>query len=418
MSINGTEGVSTSSYNKTPFADYSGNLSNTNLDNVPLLISNNNSDENVTGSNFYGFSPDTKSNILNGITVFAALTVLVNCAVLVAFKFTTGGKSSTLVFMRSLCLGDVLIGMFGIFKCILLNNLDSRLINCFLPESVFVSASTTICLTLLWLNIDSYLRLMKPFGYVNNMDKHNVIIATMVLWNIAFIIGFLPQMGWNDQEFDCNFFQFYRLSYVIVIGLLWCSCIVGSCIMQVKLYHARKSIEQGNNFISPQSLEYKKYKQLIATMRNDIVILILCYLPLIIYIIYYFIKDRQNLTDTAHINLIFFLPLFLIRSFISAFIHSYRTVRIHRVMQEISKSMNVSLLKRMFHDSDSNETQSEQISRVNSVNSQNPRAATDGEQCVNACKQHNKLHATASVITTLTEADEEEITVMEDQTKF
>lgn len=396
-------------HNQTNSSVYTGNLSDSNLDDAQLVFQNNNSINNVSDFFFYGFSSNISSSILYGIIAFSSLTVIVNCAVLVAFKFATGGKSSTLVFIRSLCLADVLIGMFGIFKCVLLSNLESHLINCFLPESLFLSASTVICLTLLWLDIDSYLRLTKPFGYINNMDKHNVIIATMVLWNVAFIIGFLPQIGWNNQEFDCNFFYFYSLSYIVFISLLWWTCLFGCCFMQGVLYRARQTIEQGNNLISPRSLEYKKYKQLVATIRNDILIMSLCYGPFMIYITYFLVNERHKQTGTANINLIFFLPLFLLRSFVSAFIHSYRTIRIQRVMREISKFMNVSILNR---DSDSNDTQSEQMSRVNSVNSQHhlhnrgQASAAIINVDINTATKHKKLHATASVITTLTEADE------------
>lgn len=363
---------------------------------------------------FYGLGHGKISNILNGIIVFSALTVLVNCVVLIASKFTTGGKSSTLVFIRSLCIADALIGNFGIFKSVLLQNLNTRLINCFLPESIFVSASTTICLSLFWLNMDSYLRLTKPLVY--RMDKHNVIIAMLVLWNSAFIIGFLPQMGWNNEEYVCNLFNYYSVKYVTFVSIIWLACISGSWFMQVILYQTRKKIEGNSHFISPQSLEYKKYTQLIVTIKTDVIILTFCYLPLIIYVYIYYTQDRYKFTLAANTNMIFFLPLFLLRSFFGAFIHSYRTIRIQRVVKDVSKSMNMSLCQRIldFNESSSDGTPSGQESRVNSVKRSNTSIAEVpqdlGHKYENPRSQHLKPHkqlcATASVITTVTEEDE------------
>lgn len=354
-----------------------------------------------------------------GLCVFSGIVVVVNSIVLFATKFTTGGKSSTLIFMRSLCLSDMLIGMFGLFKCVLLLNIETRVINCFLPESLFVSASTIVCLTLLWLTNDSYLRLARPLGFINNMDKHNVIIATMVLWNVGFIMGFLPQMGWNTHEFACDLFKFYSTSYIILICFIWTFCLLGCGMTQALLYRTNRSIQRENSLVAPMSMEVIKYKHLIATIRNDILILTLCYVPLMGYLFYYISVRPREGDHYASTNMVFFLPIFLIRSFISAFIHSYRTVRIQRIMRDISKNMGMSMCSRVSRENSS------EIQNAGSLSQMDTTVSSVHENSNGSCNtfqppasRARKLCSNHSIITIITEEERSPTNAAQSLTKF
>lgn len=300
----------------------------------------NSTTENKADELYLGVSKTAYSGVLNGLCVLAAFTVVSNVIVLIASKFTTAGQSATLVFIRSLCCADVVVGLFGLFKAILLNHLDGSLINCFLPESLFVSASTALSLSLLWLNCDSYLRLTRPLVYGSRMDKSNIINSMMILWNFAFIIGFIPQMGWCWDEFSCNLFNYYDDAYLRLICSILIICMICSCILQYKLQKIRSHILQNSHLISPQSLEYKKYSRLIVTIRIDVCVWILCYLPLLIYLLLFCNSCSLGGIKSANSNLFFFMPIFLIRSFISAFIHSYRTVQIQQAMKHMSRPIS------------------------------------------------------------------------------
>ena len=292
----------------------------------------------------FGVNEEAYQGVLSGFCVLAVFTIISNLAVLTASKFTTAGHSATLVFIRSLCIADVVIGFFGIFKALLLNHLDSIMINCFLPESLFVSASMTLSLTLLWLNCDSYLRLTQPLTYGNSMDKSNVINSMMFVWNLAFILGFMPQMGWSQDQYSCNVFDYYDDAYLRLICSIWMLCMIISCILQYKLHKVRQQVLQNSHFLSPNSQEFKKFSKLIVTIRIDIVIWILCYLPLLIYLLLYCNSCSMGGTKMANINLFFFMPIFLIRSFVSAFIHSYRTIKIQQAMRNISRRISNTIL--------------------------------------------------------------------------
>ena len=306
-------------------------------------MSNNASDLSTTEPNTKSsdtISDAAYSGVLNGLCVLAAFTIISNAVVLIASKFTTAGTSATLVFIRSLCFADVVVGLFGIFKSILLNHLDGVMINCFLPESMFVSASTTLSLSLLWLNCDSYFRLTSPLGYGRKMDKSNIINLMMILWNFSFILGFMPQMGWNKDEYSCNMFNYYDEVYLLSVGLVWFFCMFLSCIFQQKLRKVRKQVLEDSHFLTPQSFEFRKYSKLIVTIRIDVIIWIISYVPLLIYLTLFCNSCSLGGREAANSNLFFFMPIFLIRSFISAFVHSYRTIKIQQVMKNMSRRLS------------------------------------------------------------------------------
>lgn len=375
-----------------------------------------NTDTNSSGSHSVHV-PDSNEHILNALVVLSALTVLVNSVVIIMSKYANGGKSSTFVFLRSLCLADMLIGMFGIFKCILLKNLEFRIVNCFLPESIFISASTVICVTLLWLNIDSYLRLSKPLSSINFMDKHSVIITMVLLWNMAFVVGFAPLMGWNNQYFVCDLFQFYTTSYALFVALIWLTCIVGSCMTHIFLHRTMSQIRENNRFVSPKSLEFLKYAQLTPTIRNNLITTAICYPPLIAYLFYFYTNQRHNASTTANLNLIYFMPVFLARSLLTAFIHVYRTILIQRVLRDISKRINVPFLRTFIGD----EPNSDRMSRCNSL----AKVDQNGLQAVSVLasdtagtKPHRPLCTSDSTVTILSESSDSETTSNTNTTKL
>ena len=395
----------------TNLDDINNDTVNTTLDQVKdgLLNSTAYNQASTTSANdVLGIDAITSEHILNGFIVLSALTIVVNMVVLVMSKFANGGKSSTFVFLRSLCMADMLIGMFGVFKCILLNNLRYRLINCFLPESLFISASTVICVTLFWFNIDSYFRLSQPLGKINTMDKHCVIISMVFLWNVAFIIGFVPLMGWNDEEFVCNVFQFYKFSYTMFVSLIWLVCIVGSCVTHFLLNRTTRQIRANSQFISPRSLEFLKYSQVMLTIRNDMITLVLCYLPFLAYLSYYYTNHRHRDSTTANVNIIYFLPIFLARSLVSAFIHSYRTIRIQHVLHDITKHVNVTLFGKWRNENRNNSSNRQNLNTISNCNSiatlHTSATATTLEGAAGASdnepiNRHKKLCATDSAVT-------------------
>lgn len=367
-------------------------------ENVSLVktLQENTSNINTTDSKnlYFGISDGAYRGVLSGICVLAGLTVISNVTILIASKYTTAGQSATLVFIRSLCFADVIIGLFGIFKGILLNHLDGVLINCFLPESLFVSASTTLSLAILWLSCDSYWRATRPLSYGASMDKSNIINSIMLLWNFAFILGFMPQMGWSRDDYTCDLFNYYNDVYLLLICSIWIFCMLCSCILQYKLHVVRGKILQNSHFLSPQSQEFKRFSKLIVTIRIDVIIWISTYLPLLMYMLLFCNSCSLGGSEAANANLFFFIPIFLIRSFLSAFIHSYRAIQIQHAVRKFSRSLpgnykgSLSSVEGATSNDSSNSNQSDQ-----SINTVSQTAAKLG------VRHHKPLEATMSNIT-------------------
>ena len=302
--------------------------------------------DNQSDTYLYGLDKEGYNYILYAMCVLSSLTVAINLVILMASKFAKAGKSATMVFIRSLCISDMLVGLFGILKTIMLLSLNGRIINCFLPESVFLSSTTIMCFTLLWMNIDSYLRLVHPLHYAGKMDKANIVIMMMILWNGSFIIGFLPLMGWSTDQFVCNFFYFYKPIYVATVSCVWIVSIVACTVMQVLLRNVLKSIKQNSSFVPASSKEFKKHSQLVIIIRIDLILWIICYIPCVLYIIISFHLYQSNDMRKVNSNLLFFLPVFLLRSFICAFIHSYKTIQIQKLLHEVTNTAGKRIIQR------------------------------------------------------------------------
>ena len=369
-------------------------------ENVTLMKNVSNATVSESKNVYFGVNKAAYQGVLSGLCVLAAFTIISNVVVLIASKFTTAGQSATLVFIRSLCIADVVTGLFGIFKAILLNHLDSIMINCFLAESLFASASTTLSLTLLWLNCDSYLRLTRPLSYGNSMDKSNIINSMMFLWNFAFILGFMPQMGWSRDQYTCNQFEYYDDAYLRLICSIWMLCMIISCILQYKLQKVRQQVLENSHLLSPDSQAFKKYSKLIITIRIDVIIWILCYLPLLIYLLLYCNSCSLGGTKMANINLFFFIPIFLIRSFISAFIHSYRTIKIQQAMRNISRRLSSAILHKgslssvegASSNGSSKSNQSDPI--INTVSKTASKLGVRAHQCLEATSSNVTIDST------------------------
>ncbi|XP_046582317.1 adenosine receptor A2b-like [Haliotis rubra] len=280
---------------------------------------------------------------LSLILTAAVLTTMCNLVVLIASKFTSGGKSPTLVFIRSLCVSDSLIGIYGLFKIVMYMSMDKLLVNFFLAESLFFTASLASGLSLLSLNIDSCMKLAEPLNYGHPMDKKNVITVMVMLWNLSFVIGFLPQMGWcqtNGKFHVLRFFVFHPWHYLLFFSLILIVIFVSNILITVYMKKKITLIQSHRSFLSPNSTKFQKYHTLVITAVIDMVLWVLCYLPFFAYLAVYcdvcYFKGRM----VAERNIVYFIPIFLTKSFISGIVHGYRTAQIHEVMTRFSRSFS------------------------------------------------------------------------------
>lgn len=92
--------------------------------------------------------------------LLGVIVIVVNVIFLLLFKFMMGGKSLVLVFMRSICFVDVMIGLYVILKVIVFYFFEYMNVNCFLLDSIFIMVIIVFISLLVWLYFDCCLWFM------------------------------------------------------------------------------------------------------------------------------------------------------------------------------------------------------------------------------------------------------------------
>lgn len=272
---------------------------------------------------------DSKVVILQELFgTLGCIALVLNCLVLLESRYTSGGQSASLVFVRSLLVGDVLIGLFGISKAIYIEFRKDRKIDCFLSESLLITASTASAFSLLWLTADSSLKLIRPLDLHFHMHKKNVIALMVILWNGSFIVGFTPQMGWVLINCTCLFFCYYKPIYLLFVGALWDFCIlITVCLLICQQLASR----QNNSSVSLNNKESKKYTMLIILVRVHIVVWLISYLPVKAYVlIKYFYFDDSSCSTSYTILYLLLLPL--LKAIFCAILHAYQAREMRTVI--------------------------------------------------------------------------------------
>ncbi|KAL8589427.1 hypothetical protein ACOMHN_021579 [Nucella lapillus] len=266
----------------------------------------------------------------------STLTILANLLVLFLTKFAGGGQSPTMVFVRMLCMSDFFLGCYGLGKMLMFLFVDNLIINFFLPESLFFTATTASCLSLLLLNLDRCVKMAWPLWYIQNMDKPSIITGMVFLWNVSFVLGFLPLLGWNShrQTFLYVFFHFFPWHYLLLMGTVWLVCMAGSMaiLLWVRGRFDLTLSDQGH--LSYHLTEVEKYCKLRVTMAVDIVTWMLCYLPFLAFLGLACDVGPLGGRPGVRVAVYHFVPVFMLRSLGGAGLQLYRTVRVQGLVKK------------------------------------------------------------------------------------
>ncbi|XP_064607425.1 adenosine receptor A2b-like [Liolophura sinensis] len=269
--------------------------------------------------------------------VTMGLTVVgVNIAVLQASKFASAGQNSTLIFIRSFCTGDMIIGIFGIIKGLHLAYGIGLKINLFLSESLFFTANTAVASCHAWLAVEMYLKLAKPLGTKFMLEKNNVIALMIVLWNCAFILGFLPQLGWHTTDYAHEFFQYYDWRYLLFMSFIWELCYL--CVLLVQVYTALvvRAIRHQDGLMSVDTMEFKRCYNLILTSRLDLCLWFFVYIPAIAYIgLVCSSCAFGNISNNNETYILWVYTALLGKSLLNGIVHGYRTPQIRVVFKNL-----------------------------------------------------------------------------------
>jgi hypothetical protein len=279
--------------------------------------------------------------------ILGVLVIFANVTVLAISKFATGGKSPTLIFVRSLCFADCLAGLYAVIKTIFIYvDVEQALVNCFLGECLFFTSLMASVFTLSLLTADCFFRLLYPLQYQNYMDKKLVIIYMMFLWNFSFIIGFCPLNGWNNDDYNndqfwslerCMFFHYYPSAYFMMVTSIFVICVALMFGLHVKISCMARRKEWWAKRFGRQRADLKKTMKVVNLIRMDMIASCVFYLPFFIYTLLYCKHCVWHDKDADALYL-FFIPYMLIKSLLNAMIHGGQTSQFQQVLHQLVRS--------------------------------------------------------------------------------
>ena len=283
--------------------------------------------------------------------ILAIVVSVANVIILVASKFVKGSGNSTLVFMRSVCFADTMVGIFGVSKTVHMM-FGPGYINCFLGESLLFSSIFSANLTLLAYTYECYNKLAQlACNEPENVDRKTKISGMMFMWNGAFIVGFMPLMGWNRPDrspnyyYTCAFFEFYNSSYLFLIVSIFGLCLGGAFILHIYIEVFNHRTLKRSCFLQLKSA-YTKVRTEIYTVRFLLVSELVMYLPVIVFILLHcdMCSRPPETHPSSSIKLFYFVPLILLKSLITAIFQGSRSKRIWNELCEMSRIRKILLL--------------------------------------------------------------------------
>ena len=163
----------------------------------------------------------------------------------------------------------------------------------------------------------------------------------IIIWNIAFIIGFLPQIGWNSLDLSCIFFHYYSSSYLFFLAGCVFVSIFACAIYQVQIQRTvrLRNIRHRLSFVD----ETRQYHASVAEItiiltRSDLLLDFIFYVPILVYLVVHcdkcalYVDTRKESRDV-----LFFYPLILAKGVCALFLHASKTPQILKILKDLSK---------------------------------------------------------------------------------
>ena len=259
------------------------------------------------------------------MSIFGIVVMATNGIALTASRYTTGGRCPEMIFIRTLCVADTLAGLYGFLRPIQLLTCP-RWANCFLAEALLFTSFMASNLTLVLTTVDCYVRICHhALFYVN---KTTVIFTLVVLWNAAFVIGFVPQMDLNDDARACSFFHFYNTNYLVFVVAVFATCMVPSVAILAYMH----ATTHRNAPISCLFYSAELAKDIVTTVQLDVAAQVVFSIPFVVYLMLYchgcrLYGSSDNTTDMM------LLPIpFLLKSLLTAVLHCVYSKKIKIVL--------------------------------------------------------------------------------------
>ncbi|ELT88279.1 hypothetical protein CAPTEDRAFT_204173 [Capitella teleta] len=226
-----------------------------------------------------------------------------------ALKIQCVSSSDLASFACSLCLSDVVASLFGVFKAAV-HLIQPQWVHCVLMESLLWCSILASTLTLLMLAIELNLR-----SELRGLDPLTSSYAMVLLWNVAFIVGFAAHMDMQPSNvqpvFRCHAMHFYAPAFVMVLN---CTLLV-SLVLAIAL-HFRLRHRAFCSAVSPDCL--RLHRLLLGAH-------LVCFLPVSIFMLLFcksigVLHEAEDESHTTNTILMFFMTLAAAKSPFCSFI--------------------------------------------------------------------------------------------------
>lgn len=170
--------------------------------------------------------------------IVAVLTIAGNSLTILSFiLYRRLRKNTTIYYVTSLAVADLLVGILGIPFAILTSvGLPRNFNGCIFMNSTLVLLCTVSILCLVTVSADKFWAIIMPLHYHSSATSRRRIYSILLCWLLGTLIGLLPLMGWNEgppPEPRCYFMEVMDLSY---LAFLYFATILAPCILMAVFY--------------------------------------------------------------------------------------------------------------------------------------------------------------------------------------
>ncbi|CAF93754.1 unnamed protein product, partial [Tetraodon nigroviridis] len=171
--------------------------------------------------------------------LMAVLAVLGNVLVCWAVGLNSNLQTVTNLFVVSLAVADVAVGLLAIpFAIIISTGICAHFLGClFLACFVLILTQSSI-FSLLAIAVDRYVAISNPLRYSSLVTGQRAKVIISVCWLLSFVIGLTPLLGWNSGAnatapagtgscppglSECLFEGVVPMDYMIYFNFLGCA---------------------------------------------------------------------------------------------------------------------------------------------------------------------------------------------------
>ncbi|XP_073726608.1 adenosine receptor A1-like [Misgurnus anguillicaudatus] len=133
-------------------------------------------------------------------------------------------RKTTFCFVVSLAVADFLVGAVVVPLAVLIDGrVQTRFYTCLFISCVVIVLTQASVHSLLAIAVDRFLRIYNPLRYRGAIKKQNLWAAVTICWVSASFLGFVPLLGWHNEDpttngtstFTCQFLAVIPMSYMV-----------------------------------------------------------------------------------------------------------------------------------------------------------------------------------------------------------